>query len=413
MSNKKTALLSALVACGVATSAIADVKVTLGGALDTQLGVVQQKKSFRSQYSSSGTGSKLRENALTNAGSVSLNADGSVEDMSLKYGAKLVFNANTSDAKGFSVPTSSSSAGSTVDSNVLKQASAYVETPFGKVEIGSTESAGKVLQVGAGQLAAASGGVNGDWVYYVNPKTSTGYLARFEFVQTPNLFSNEEGTVGTQSLYANKVNLFTPRLMGFTAGVSYIPDLGVKGTVSNAFSSTKLDSTYSNTSYREIFQGGINYENTFDGYGIKAAVLGETGKTSYSGTNKQRSLRGYEAGLNLSYMGVSLGGSYGSHGKSGALTSSELKNSKYWTLGAGYTYGPVSASLTYMDSSKGIADQAQANTLKTTSFGVNYKVAEGFMPYAEVTNFNFKDKYEFSKGNNKGNIFLVGSKFNF
>jgi len=401
MSNKKTALLSAVIACGVASAASADVKVTLGGNLDTQYGVVDQKSNFKWKD----TSDKARLNSLNNSGEVKVMVDGTMDDSSFKYGGLMTFNANTSDAKGYNVNGDDEA----VDSNVLKQAMMYVETPFGKVEVGSTGGAAQAMQVAPAQM--------NDWMYYVNPNTKSGQLNRDAFIQTANMFTNEEGTVGTKTLNANKINLYSPRFMGFMLGVTYIPDLQVRGTSSAAMASGKFASA-SNTSYKDVFQGGVNYENTFNDVSVKAAFLGEMGSSkvisSAANTDKQRKLHGYEAGLQVSYMGASLGGSYGSHGKSATTRYSTVKQSKYWSLGTAYSYGPATASLTYTSTTKGIAAQTLgANTLKTLSFGVNYKVAEGFMPYASVTNFKMKDRATATTASNKGNVFLVGSKLNF
>lgn len=404
--SKKTALLSAVIACGVASAASADVKVTLGGSLDTQFGVVKQKNAFTHAHAT--PNAKHRLNSLNNSGDIRVNVDGTMENSDLKYGGLMKFNANTSDAKGFSVPTSPAEVETSVDTNVLQQAMMYVETPFGKVELGSTGGVAQAMKVGAPQVAS------NDWMYYVAPQTSTGALARLSFLQSADLFTNSEALVGTKTLNANKVNLYTPKYMGFMLGLTYTPDLAVRGTSTSAMSATKFASA-SNVSYKDVFQGGVSYDNTFNDVNVKAALLGETGKSKLHPTAvaKQRKLQAYEAGLQVSYMGFGLGGSYGSHGKSAALKSDVLKESKYWTIGASYAYGPASASLSYMDSSKGIAGQVRANKLRTTSFGVDYKVAEGFVPYASVTNFKMKDRATAATSANSGNIYLVGSKLNF
>lgn len=418
MSKKNKILLGALVACSVSTAAVAEVKVTVGGSLDTQYGAVSQKKLFRSgkQFDAAAadkdSGTRSRTSLLSNTGAISVKADGAMEESELKYGGLMVFNANTSDAKGFSADHHTD-LGKDVDKNVLKQSMMYVESPFGKVEIGATPSVGSAMQVSANQLNAAPN----DAIYYVNPysyaKASSPALVRDTFLQTANLYTNEEGIVGTRSLNANKINLYSPRYMGVMLGLSYTPDLAVNGTSSSATAATKYaDKSY--ISYKDVFQGGLHFEQEFNDLGVKASVLAETAKSKVKSeaTKKQRKLSGYEAGLQVSYMGASLAGSIGSHGKSSSFKTDSVKATKYWTIGAAYAYGPATASLTYMDSRRGIVDQAKANKIEQITFAVNYKVAEGFAPYASVTNFRFKDNAK-SAVSNKANVFLVGSKLNF
>lgn len=418
MSKKNKILLGALVACGVATAAAAEVKVTVGGSLDTQYGAVSQKKIFRSgkQFDATAAdkdaGLRSRTSALSNTGAISVKADGAMEESELKYGGLMVFNANTSDAKGFSVDHATS-LDKEVDKNVLKQSMMYVESPFGKVEVGATSSVGSAMQVGANQLMAAPN----DAIYYLNgysyATAASPVLVRDKFLQTANLYTNEEGIVGTRTLNANKINLYSPRYMGVMLGVTYTPDLAVNGTSSSAMSATRYaDKSY--VSYKDVFQGGLHFEQEYNDLGVKASVLGETGKSKVKpgAASKQRKLSGYETGLQVSYMGASIAGSMGSHEKSSFGKSESVKATKYWTIGASYAYGSAAASLTYMDSRRGVASQSEANKLEQVTFAVNYKVAEGFAPYASVTNFRFKDKGTKALSN-KANVFLVGSKLNF
>lgn len=403
MSNNKKLAALVVAACGVASAASAAPTVTVGGNLDAQFGAVQQSKAYRNDYTA---GNKIRNNALSTQGDISVKVDGTMEDSEFKYGGALKFNANTSEAKGYANAFNASSDANKGDTNILQQAMMYVETPFGKMEVGATGGAAQAMQVGAAQAGSAS-----DWRLYSNPKTTDGVaLTRSNSLTAAGLYTNDEFIVGSKSVNANKINLYTPEFMGFKLGVTYTPDLQTRGTSRSALDVAKMSSTAN--AFKNIVQGGIYYGNTFNEVNVKAAVLGETGTSKAEKHSKVRKLSSYEAGLEVSYMGFSLGGSYGSHGKTGTLKSEKAKESKYWTIGTAYTYGPASASVTYLDSKKGVEGATKTNNLQAVTFAVDYKLAEGFAPYASVTNFKEKNKGTL-EANNKGNVFLVGSKLSF
>jgi len=51
------------------------------------------------------------------------------------------------------------------------------------------------------------------------------------------------------------------------------------------------------------------------------------------------------------------------------------------------------------------------NKFTNISFGLEYKLAPGFMPYAEFSHFNFKDSS--AVRSNSGNVILLGSRLTF
>jgi predicted porin len=134
----------------------------------------------------------------------------------------------------------------------------------------------------------------------------------------------------------------------------------------------------------------------------------------------------------MQYAGVSVGGSYGDWGKSGIqsvnvsggtpTSYTGAKAGKYWTLGAAYDYANYGASVGYMNSKNGgfklAANQYSPTkaTVELYSFGVDYKIAPGLMPYAEYTHFDVKSKADTAAGvypSNKGHVILVGTKLTF
>lgn len=514
---KKLLLTSALVA-GIATSAYAAVgnsmstdglTVSLGGSFDGQVGFNgDQKSAFRyavpyergvfgdfagTPFAATNVHGKLNEFSFVNDTKFWIKADGQNEAYGFKYGGMLKMFADTSESKhqtGGYVYDFDFAADPTVnrantgrpawkrvdDKGNAMQTMIYVEGIFGRVEMGSYTGASHAMQVDARTFARATGADDArrwwnQWTYRGHMPTS------YAFLEAPTLPTNSESRYGIRTVNANKITYYTPEYYGFMIGVSYIPDTSVNGTIAKAGSTTKtvatvIDKTGTNNNaagifaipYRNVFEGGIHYQAMYNDWGIKAALLGQTGqakKTLFTqvgggsgalstvtpGTiiKNNKDLNAWEAGLNLSYMGFTLGGSYGDHSHSGNFTrtlwsGSDLavaggtrgKKTSYWTAGLGYEYGPVAASFTYFESKQGLPGINSAattngqnghNKLEHYTFGLDYKLAPGLMPYLEVSAFKMKNRhYEnigtFTTGGayshgNRGTIVLVGSKLEF
>jgi hypothetical protein len=277
------------------------------------------------------------------------------------------------------------------------------------------------------------------------------------FVVNPNLPSNYVAGMDANSA---KVSYYTPSYMGFKVGASYSPDSEQRGTVSKTSSVYRnVASTASLTGYKNVWEGGLRYKGKFDGVGFQASVMGNMGTAKdyarITGSNlKRHDLKAWEAGAALSYMGFTVAGSYADMGKSGtvktyngvnALTGKQKSN--FWNVGAAYEYSNLGASLTYMESTHGAAATRSSDTTSTSmgqilgtnsvvsldtsnkykamSFGVDYKLAPGFMPYAEVTRFELKQgrpsqnaalnaTSQFrTRYKNSGYVVLAGTKLQF
>jgi predicted porin len=136
-----------------------------------------------------------------------------------------------------------------------------------------------------------------------------------------------------------------------------------------------------------------------------------------------------QVGLNLGYKGFKIAGSYADLGKSGVaktLTSGNRKT-KFWDAAVSYKYNALGVSVSYFESKRGgfakapstTVANAKANKYTAWSFGVDYKLAPGFMPYAEYTAFKTNDvnRSNVDPSDNsidaKGHVFLAGTKLEF
>lgn len=439
---KKLLLTSALVA-GFASNALAHPHgptVTLGGHIDTQAGYRDQKTNYDTTTIAAG-GAKVHEFALVNDTKLHVKVDGKHKGM--KYGGMVVLNTDTSNNK-------TNHAGTSSFSNAVGYTTmGYVETSMGRMEAGTHTGAAESMKLNASSVAHATGGVDGDWRWWVNPliqgagtaPSPTGGAVYANFVTTPNLPSNFD-TGGEDR--AAKFTFYTNMWNGFKAGVSYIPDTEQHGTVSHSHIVT--DSAVANTAdawkrggYKDVFSGGLHYHFKAKGMKVALAALGETGSAKNAGTvaaanggaatgvtDKREDLAAYELGAKVHYNNFTVAGSYGDWGKSGAYktvasgatTVTGKADAHYWNVGASYEQGPWGVSVGYFESEQGNSDsatgRASRSELQTVSVGVDYKLAPGFMPYAEATFFDMDEKRATgTNGKNSGAVVLAGTKLVF
>lgn len=427
MSKKtKIALATAVAAAGFASVASAHDRtptVTLGGSLDTQFGYQSQKHDFNWSDSTTTTGTKQRSKyGLVNDTKVHVKFD--AHKGGLKYGGKIVLNTDTSNSK-------------VGESSTAHQTMMFVETSFGRLEGGSYTGAYDALHVGATRLGSATNGIDGDWSWWVNTNVNSAATGAKQIVR-PGL-ATEFDRSKVQN--AAKLTYFTPTFAGFKAGLTWTPDTDHYGTVNNLvgvskdYTSGSTRTSDQTSGYKNVFQGGFNYAHKFDKVTFKFSALGEAGKAkkTLNGTTtySRHDLRAWELGASAHYMGFGLGGAYGDWGKSGIAKSENVagtvtgytgaKAGKYWNVAANYEHNHFSASLGYMASKTGgfgfdgtsAFSTAKAKT-DLFSFGLDYKLAPGFMPYAEITHFSIKDRtVTTTAGKNSGTVFLAGSKLHF
>ncbi len=348
-----TALIGAALIAGAAQAE--DPKVMVGGVIDFQAGYVDQDlDAGTSDY------------GFRNDTEVSFSVHGKA-DNGLGYGAVIDLEADvTADANNEGLNASNTYV--------------FLDGAFGRFEMGSTAGSAETLAVEADNIARGTGGIDGDWVFFAAPTTDS-------FISTPGLAPEVGDTTlfGDESTFnANKINYYSPRFAGFQLGGSYTPDLENRGQLVD-----RLDDGYSN-----VFEAALNYEGDFQGFGIAAAVTGVMGESDAAGLND---LEGYNAGLATNFYGVNVAGSYGD------WLDTLGGDADYYTLGAGYDFGPFGASVTWLDS------EANGNDFDNLVVGADYMLAPGLTPYAEVSMFDA----EGAIASNDGTVVILGTELAF
>lgn len=391
--------------------------IYVGGHVGTQIGYRDIKTNCELITDGSGAkcGGGYHDFAIVNDTQFDINFEGKTWS-GVKYGAQITLNADTTNNK------TNHANDSTYKDTVGYYTYSYFESALGKLELGTNTGAVEALKINAGTIARATGGVNGDWKYWVGPNLSNLQKVQTKILINPDLPTNFD-KAGEDK--AAKVTYYTPNFHGFTFGLSYIPDTEQHGSVARTQAvkngqHTNTVDTFRNGGYKEVFSGGVKYQkNISQSYNIGLAAIGEVGKAknaSFDASVKRESLGAYEVGAELGVHGLTFAGSYGNWHKSGQskrvfTVVTGKQDASYWTAGVGYALSNMGLSVTYMDSLKGNGG-ATRSTFSNISTGFEYNAAPGFMPYIEVSYFKMNEKST-TNGYNAGVIALAGTKLVF
>lgn len=368
-------LISSALAAVCGASAMAETpKVTLGGFHDFQVGFISEDND-----------ATRRGHGFRNDTEISVSVDAKT-DAGLGYGAVIDIEADITD----DADNQGTNAARTYT---------YLESGWGRFELGGNTDAAAALRVDASSIAVGSGGIAGAWDYWA----FGGNAPTTQFIMNPKLIQEYgTGNSADESAYnATKVSYFSPRWNGFQAGVSYTPDLEDRGQAMN-----RNDATADN--FGDVWALGLHYENTYaSGLSVAASAGYENGESDVSTVED---ISTWNIGVQLGYEGFSLAGSYGDWGDSTMATGAN-NDADYWTLGGGYSFGEIGLSATYLDSSvergSGVAD----NDFSNLALGVDYKLAPGLTTYAEASLFEFESAT--AADANDGTVFLLGSQIAF
>ncbi|MDX1950077.1 MAG: porin [Rickettsiales bacterium] len=368
---------------GSATSANAGaLNVMVGGFVNVEHAIGDQDNAANSQgITSPGTAGQLRDASFTNDAEIHVTVAGSAEDFD--YGGVVELNAqiDNTDAEG----------GLNADRVFI-----FGENDsFGRVEFGGNAGASQSLEIDASNIARGTGGIEGTWWNYVDIDSDNNAV---NYIIQPNLVIAEQDQRGSD---VSKITYYTPRFSGVQLGVSYTNDSGDLG------SANTLSGTQNAGQYDEVFSGGINFEQNFDGVDLALAAVGETGQAETSTVND---LSAYSFGGKLGAEGFSVAGNWADLGDSGLATTATEDSQTYWTAGAAYENGPYGVSVTHLNSEQG--QGTVSNELANTVVGADYQLAPGLTPYVEAAFFEL-DAGSTARADNDGNVVVLGAELSF
>jgi hypothetical protein len=263
----------------------------------------------------------------------------------------------------------------------------WLEQGFGRLEIGSRDSAAALMQYSAPDVGF---GVNdsdiSDWI--VNPSGGDGDSA----FQSTYLYLGED--------QATKISYFTPRFEGFQLGVSYIPEF-----------ERDVNDQPAGDLYRNGVAVGVNYVQTLGEVEV-ALAAGYLRADKPDGSTGIDDAEGYSVGGNIGYAGFTFGASYAdTKGNGSAGTDPAVSfDGRGYDVGVAYAFDAFQVSLSYYNGK--VADSAAAGDSKheTVMVSGSYEVGPGVSLLASV----FRSRFQADSGtDNDGWAAVTGITLSF
>jgi predicted porin len=288
----------------------------------------------------------------------------------------------------------------------------FISSPtLGTLQFGDQDSAADQLKVAAPGVTNL--GESGGWDEFISPGADgTRYI----------LSTINDGSDATKIIY------MSPQFFGFDFGVSFAPNGNEGENFLAGGSSTVLQRDPNQGSIRNELSGAIRYRGSFGNVGVAAAfsaMRGDAPDVHSQAPVQLQDPNAYQAGLNLSAFGVTVGGHYmwgkyagASFGRAGIRDG--LGNSSNWTLGATYRAGAVSVgafySLGQRDNGGTLADREQ----RAIGVGAVYTIAPGLEAFANYTNIsdenianNAQNPTSIVTRNRDIDVFILGTRLAF
>jgi hypothetical protein len=311
----------------------------------------------------------------------------------------------------------------------IDQSYAWLEGGFGKVMVGALANGTALLHVQAPDAANnfTNGGMMlGNWAI-AKPATVMGMNQRVGYTSS----SNTTAIISDDK--AEKITYVAPSFYGLTLGASYVPN--VTKTLTGANSNAANNSVYSGQHSRGAgadrmgaWGAGALYTNTFGPVGVKASA-GYVW-VDLSVTDSENALTQQAYGLQLSYAGFTLGGSFqraSDDRKTSALTSAVLSGPAQigaikgagneidfggyaYDVGLSYASGPYAVSFAHFHSSViGLTNPTLRNnkddTIDAYQASGKYNLGPGVDVLASVGYIEYKDQRDGSVAGTANNAF--------
>ena len=399
---RKSIAIASIIAL-TSTAYASDVKVKLAGKLDVQAGF-----SKHSDKGAANTSILSKNSALSTTANIVADASNTL-DSGLVYGAKINLHTSTRNNRSAS-------------------SHLYITSAAGKFEFGSDKSVYNKMRITSFSNAAATGGGADAWL---KNNADIGYSAAWS-----NYLDGKIRPAGNlnNAEFARKITYYTPTFYNFQFGISYIPDTQNRGFRTFNAPATK-HTGIAHIQFKNAVATGVTYNYKFnDDLTAKAAVVYEKGKTVpladilksngdvlYSDNGAKRSnLKTYTIGTEIAYKDFSIAAAFSDYMKSATLADEPYRNTRTYGVTGRYNHpSKISTSLGYYTST------AQGNKYSSVTLATEYKIMPGLMPYAEVTFYKTKGKYNSTVGKkdygtltkstdkHKGSLALIGARLEF
>lgn len=289
---------------------------------------------------------------------------------------------------GAQVQLESFSSGDQIDENY-----AWVQGSFGRLQLGSENTAAYLMQVGA---PGAGVPINSGWItVFTAPPAGQTAAFRHPSVSTFGDFGNDENTA----------TYFTPRLGGFQLGVSYQAALSGTGEGAN-FPATQDENSGEGTDGVSI---GANFSQSFSGVDVALGggyrtILDEN-PGAFGDSPEQ-----YSAGLNVGFAGFTVGGSFLIENSDAPGGGDSPTDGHSFDAGASYATGPWTVAVTYLQSEVAGTSGVDDDEMWTAQGAIEYALGPGIATSFSVMHTD----WEAGNGNQAdGTLGIVGLALSF
>jgi predicted porin len=306
------------------------------------------------------------------------------DNFDVKSDSEIHFNAKQTLENGLTFAFHVELEAETNTADQIDETYVTVSGSFGQLIIGSENSAGYKMAYGAPDVSFTNinSGDQTNWMPFL--ALNAGAFRRVFGSTYLEVAGNND---------AQRLTYFTPRWNGLQIGASFTPD-------ALQDNNSSLPET---RSYRNGFDVAANYVNSFDGFDV--AVYGRYGTAdNNSGLPGAQNPDIWAAGINLGYMGFTIGGSYADANDHGANTGHS------YDAGVSYTTGPWAASFTYFHGEAAASPVPGDDEQDAFEFAVTYDLGPGVTLEGSVTHVNFDDDTGFDEKSTYG---VMGVKLSF
>jgi outer membrane protein OmpU len=240
-------------------------------------------------------------------------------------------------------------AGPLVDESYL-----YFSGGWGRVNFGAEDGAAYLLQVAAPSadsnvdgLRPTIQGFNSD--VWNNGNADVNWVDPWSYSSSSNVWTNTVlGYDNADFRHTDRITYLTPKWNGFQAGVSYAPTQGLT-QIEGGTSGMPWDDATTGASFENLWEASARWDGEFSGVGISvgggySSASPENESGIGAGNFGSDDLQTWDAGLNLTWQGWSLGGAY-KHSNTG--TSGANTDYRVWDVGLGWDNGPWHAGASW------------------------------------------------------------------
>lgn len=346
-------------------------------------------------------GYATNKDGVASAGSITTVANTRPNRTSQQSDSEIWFGGRTTLANGiaigFDVQLEGNTSGDVIDESYL-----FIDGAFGRVVLGSENTADYIMNYSAPNVSAASthgfGNQESSLPNWVQRPTNVVILDTTASGKGSGGGGNALPTGGNDQ---QRVTYYTPRFSGFQAGVSFTPNVTqATGGQSGGFEDV-MGVANKAAERTNAWSGAVNYTNTFGGIVVNASAGGSmypsitNAAAGSAGSNK---IIDTAYGLQLGFGQFLVGGGYRKLDAEGSR-----EDGTAWGAGVTWTSGPVSVGLNYMESkTEGTVAVVGQDKFKQGMLVGSYNLGPGIDLIGAIFNVKYQDETSTPANNNSG-----------